>query len=422
MRCLSPVGLDLFFKQLFAHCLNRDYVLLCELFTKFCDRVQGHSFPYLPQWFSDYRIPKTLIQRMRTCDDSNTLIETLKFMTILTAEHNEYSRDLMSAGVDDFLAQIHREVKSLDCGCFTLACVSNIGASCQAYRDKLLPRFPVASLISSDTNHPHMLSEVLHVCYSFSGWRFPIVESFGLLAEGLVALAPLIHRKQRKLFLFTLSNLADTVWSDHFFNVPPVSTLLIDVLFSETDPDLLRPLLWTLPFIYERNVITGNEIVQRILFLISFQSEISALACEVLGIIIRVSHEFIDVDLRPGIGRIVLDAANDHPMVTRKAALNTLYIFAYFFTEYVPFLIDHDLLPSLMNTIEIDDSVMQIQGLLLLDCIFGIQNASGHTYARDHFAAIGGMSVIESLLDSDIPELVEPAELFLLTWDGVLEL
>jgi hypothetical protein len=390
----------------------RDYAALSLTFSAFCQKVHDRQFPYLPQWASDYQIPRALIGIMRISDDPHFLVEGLKFLTVLTAEQDGYSADLMAAGAAAFLAAVYRDLKSVDCVCATLACVANIASASAEYRDCLLALFPIPLILDSVPNHSHIISEILHLCYAFSGWPFPSEDKFELLANGLLKIE--LTETHCKLFLLTLSNLASSLWFDAHLNHPEVSALLRVILFEELDPSALKPALWTLSWIYERNVIQAPEIVQRLLFLVSFHDDVSALACDTLSIIIRVSHAAVDVDIRPGMANVLLEAAHNRPVAVRKAALNALYFFAHFYPEYTARLLDADLLALLIEMLSIEEHPPQMQALLLLDSVFAQTSAA----SREHFVALDGLSALADLLGSDVGA---HAAALLLAWFPALE-
>jgi hypothetical protein len=393
------------------------------LLTAFRERVRGRSFPYLPEWAAQHQIPQAIINRMRISDDVNLLIEILKFMTVLTAEHNEYSADLMAAGAGGFLAGVQQDVRSVDCSCAVFACVANMAASSPLHRDAFIELFPPGALVAAARPHPQVMSEILHVCYAFSGWPFASPVAFENIANALLAILRLgLPKRAHQVFLWTCSNLADCHTFDRILNVPEISDVLRSVLFSILDPSILKPVLWTLSFIFERNRIAGLEIVQRLLFLITFHDDVHivALACDTVAVMLRVSGDMINVACRCAIEKVLFAAADGRPILVRKAAFNALSIFAYVYPEYVPLLIEHDLLRVLREMLDVDDWMMQTQALLLLDCVFGNESAERRSESRNRFSELDGMSVVEDLLESSIPRLAERAAAFLLAWNAVL--
>jgi hypothetical protein len=231
-----------------------------------------------------------------------------------------------------------------------------------------------------------------------------------------------LKKSDRRTFLLVCSNLADRETFDEILNVPELSELLRAVIFTKLDPSLLKPALWTLSWIFERNRITGSDIIQRLLFFVAFHNDanVAALACDTITVILRVSSETIESDIRPGIGKILIEGTGDRPVIVRRAALNALYTFAYVYPDYIPLLIDHDMLRILREMLDVDNWVIQTQGLLLLDCIFGNEMRDGRSDSRERFTELNGMSIVEDLLESDNPRLSEHAEAFLLTWNAIL--
>jgi hypothetical protein len=157
------------------------------------------------------------------------------------------------------------------------------------------------------------------------------------------------------------------------------------------------------------------------MFLVVFHEAASELACDVIGCVMKSSHDGIAVDLRPRLGKVLLEGTRNRPIDTRIAALNSLSFFAFFYTEFIPLLIGEGLLEDLRNMIEVDDAVIQTQALVLLDCILANENAHGSDEFRCMFAELDGMTSIEDVLSSDVEDLQCLCKQFLLVWDAVLE-
>jgi hypothetical protein len=250
----------------------------------------------------------------------------------------------------------------------------------------------------------------------------PEVEMFDGIANVILAILRRgLPKGGQQLFLFILSNLVETLRFDEKLNAPEIEGFVRSVLFSVLDPSRLRPALWTLLWVYQRNKIKASDVVQRLLFLIAFHDDahVAALACDTVGMILRGSSDIIELDLRPGIGKVLFEASSDRPIWIRKAALNALSMFASAYPEYVSLLVEHGLIPVLREMLDFDDWVLQVEALLLLDCIFANENG---TDLRTRFAELDGMSAVEDLLDSQIPDLSDHAEAFLLTWNSLLEI
>jgi hypothetical protein len=157
------------------------------------------------------------------------------------------------------------------------------------------------------------------------------------------------------------------------------------------------------------------------MFLVAFHDAASGMACDVIGSLMKSSHNEISVDLRPGLGKVLLEGTRERQIDTRIAALNSLSFFAFFYPEFIPLLIGEGLLEVLRDMIEVDDADVQIQALLLLDCIFANENARGSNEFRAMFAELDGMSSVEDVLSSGVEDLLCLCEQFLLTWNGILE-
>jgi hypothetical protein len=135
--------------------------------------------------------------------------------------------------------------------------ISNAAASDVECRDVLLEVFPVSAFVPF-REIPVVLNETVHLSYVYSLSPFSSREAFRPFASSLVHLLPNCDGNE---LLFVLVNCVEHPDFDELMNVPAVTDFLKDLLFSELNPAELRPLLWILSFIFERNALTSMEIL-----------------------------------------------------------------------------------------------------------------------------------------------------------------
>jgi hypothetical protein len=218
-------------------------------------------------------------------------------------------------------------------------------------------------------------------------------------------------------FVSVLVNLCDSEFFDRYID----HHQLTDLLFLNLGPAQVRELLVVLCSFCERNCVNDSSFIERFLFFALSEDRLtSALSCELTRVVMLKSPDGIELDLRPNIGKVMLSLTRDQPLVVRRFACRAVGAFIYSYPEYIPFMVDLGLLECLRDMMCFEEAELVLEALLILDCVF--TNDGEERRYLGTFVEMDGMEWARELLHSDNEEISQNAEVFLLSWNPVIEI
>jgi hypothetical protein len=338
-------------------------------------------------------------------------------LTALTYGSPEYARQIVQFDLHLEIFGVFKEIKSADCLNSALECVSNIAASSLSFRDACIEIFSPKILIESCNLYSSLIPVVVQLLYSYSS--FPLEgDHFSGLTQAVATFLGKINGRELETFLLTLVNLSQSENFDKFIDPPQI----VKMIFLNLDHEHTKLTLVLLCSICERNVVANNSFIRRVLFLGLSPGKfmLSALSCELIRIILLKSAEFIELDLRPNVGRVVMSLTRDQPLIVRRFACKAVGAFTHVYPEYIPVMIELGLMECLRDMMGFDETELLVEALLILDCVFG--NDMGEKGYLRAFDEMDGFECVMELLQSDVEEIRQTAEVFMLSWSPDIEI